>query len=320
MNFEDILHRRSINNTGFDNTTGNMSGRILNKDGSSNVIKAGIPWHRRMSLFHTLINMSWTQFMILALLGFVITNIIFALLYFSFGIEQIGKDSDSNAIHDFMDCFFFSVQTVTTVGYGILHPTSYATNLLAALESLFGWMAFAVLTGLLYGRFSKPTAYLLFSKNAVVAPYKDGQALMFRLAPYKNNTLTEAEVLLNVSFRLHENGKVVNKFFPLPAEISKISALSLNWTVVHPINEHSPFYGMCKEDYSINQTEIMVFIKAFDEHFSNTVQQRTSYTADEILHGAKFKQMFRQSDDRKTTVLELNKLDDTELINESKAS
>ena len=314
MTLEDILQRRSINDTGFDNSTGNMSGRILNKDGSSNIMKSGIPWYQRISLFHSLINMRWTSFLLLALLGFFLTNLVFAFIYFGYGIENLGRETSSNSMHEFLDCFFFSVQTVTTVGYGILHPTSVATNILASLESLFGWMAFAVLTGLLYGRFSKPTAYLLFSKHALIAPYKDGKALMFRLAPYKNNTLTEAEVLINVSFRIHENDKVVNKFFPLQVEMSKISSLSLNWTIVHAINEHSPFYGMCKEDYSINQTEVLVFVKAFDEHFSNVVQQRTSYTANEIVHDAKFVQMFRQSDNRKTTVLELDKLNEITML------
>ena len=159
MTLEDILQRRSINDTGFDNSTGNMSGRILNKDGSSNIMKSGIPWYQRISLFHSLINMRWTSFLLLALLGFFLTNLVFAFIYFGYGIENLGREASSNSVHDFLDCFFFSVQTVTTVGYGILHPTSVATNILASLESLFGWMAFAVLTGLLYGRFSKPTAY-----------------------------------------------------------------------------------------------------------------------------------------------------------------
>ena len=133
---------------------------------------------------------------------------------------------------------------------------------------------------------------------------------MFRMAPYKNNTLTEAEVLLNITFRIHENGKIVNKFLPLKAELSKIASLPLNWTVVHYIDADSPLYGMCKEDYEINDTELMVFMKAFDEHFSNTVQQRTSYTYADMVHDAKFVQMFRQSDNKQATILELDKIND----------
>ncbi len=314
MNLEHLLKHKSINNTGFDNTTGNSSGRVLNKDGSSNVVKTGIPYMKRISLFHTLINMNILTFIVVALGGFVLINLFFACIYYNIGVDQIGIKPGQSSSDQFLECFFFSAQTVTTVGYGVMHPQSLATNALSTFESVFGWMAFAVLTGLIYGRFAKPKAYLMFSNNALIGPYKDGQALMFRMAPYKNNTLTEAEVLLNITFRLHENDKIVNKFLPLKAELSKISALSLNWTIVHYIDEESPLYGMCKEDYEINETELMVFVKAFDEHFSNTVQQRTSYNAEDIIHGAKFAQMFKQSDDKTSTILELDKIHDYHLV------
>lgn len=314
MNLESLLKNKSLNNTGFDNTTGNSSGRVLNKDGSSNVVKSGIPYFNRISLFHTLINMNIWSFVLLALIGFIVINMFFAAIYFLIGVEQIGVDVTKGAAEQFYECFFFSAQTVTTVGYGVMHPQSLATNALATFESVFGWMAFAVLTGLIYGRFAKPKAYLMFSRNALISPYKDGHALMFRMAPYKNNTLTEAEVLLNITFRIHENDKIVNKFLPLKAELAKISALSLNRTVVHNIDQESPLYGMCKEDYEINATELMVFVKAFDEHFSNTVQQRTSYTWEDIVHDAKFIQMFRQSDDKQSTILELDKIHDYVLV------
>lgn len=314
MKVEDLLRVKGINNTGFDNSTGNTSGRILNKDGSSNVIKSGISLFRRLSLYHTLLNLPLPIFILIAFAGFFLTNLFFAIIYYVLGIEAIGGAATVSPLHQFFDCFYFSAQTITTVGYGVLHPVTQFANFLATTEAVIGWMAFAVLTGLIYGRFSRPTAYLLFSKNALISPFQNGQALMFRLAPYKNNTLTEAEVLMNVAFRIHANGKIVNKFLPLKAEINKISSLSLNWTLVHEINEHSPFWGMCKEDFEINQTEILVFVKAYDEHFSNYVQQRTSYTFDEIIHGAKFVQMYRQSDNQKTTLLELNKIDDYTLV------
>ncbi len=314
MNLEHFIKHKDINNTGFDNTTGHSSGRVLNKDGSSNVVKSGIQYLSRISLFHTLINMNLLTFILLALAAFVVINLFFGTIYYLIGVDQIGIKPGQSSAEQFLECFFFSAQTVTTVGYGIMHPQSIATNALSTFESVFGWMAFAVLTGLIYGRFAKPKAYLLFSDNALIGPYKDGHGLMFRMAPYKNNTLTEAEVLLNITFRIHENDKIVNKFLPLKAELSKISALSLNWTVVHYIDEESPLYGMCKEDYEINETELMVFVKAFDEHFSNTVQQRTSYNADDIIHGAKFAQMFRQSDDKSCTILELDKIHDYHIV------
>lgn len=314
MNLNDILSARSINDTGFDNTTGNTSGRVLNKNGTTNVIKTGLTYFKRLSIFHTLIELKTIYFLLLVNVIFISVNILFAIIYMSLGPEALHMPSYSSNFERFLHCFFFSTQTITTVGYGTISPVTPLANFIASFESLFGWIAFAVLTGLIYGRFSKPKAYLLFSQNALIGPHKNGQALMFRMAPYKNNNLTEAEVLLNVSFRIHQNDKVVNKFLSLNTEISKISSMSLNWTVVHFIDESSPLYGMCKEDFAINQTEIMVFVKAFDEHFSNVVQQRTSYCAEEIIHEAKFVQMFRQSDNMKTTVLELDKLDDYTLV------
>jgi inward rectifier potassium channel len=314
MNLDDILQTRSVNDTGFDNSTGNSSGRVLNKDGTSNVIKSGLTYFKRISMFHTLIELPTFQFILLVNFIFILLNIGFALIYFILGPNALHMPPISSEADRFLHCFFFSTQTITTVGYGLISPSTPFCNFLASFEALFGWIAFAVLTGLIYGRFAKPKAYLLFSKNALITPHKNGHALMFRMAPYKNNNLTEAEVLINVSFRIYQNDKIVNKFLSLTPEIGKISSMALNWTIVHFIDEDSPLYGMCKEDFEINQTEIMVFVKAFDEHFSNVVQQRTSYWYDEIIHGAKFSQMFRQSDDQKTTVLELDKLDDYKLV------
>jgi inward rectifier potassium channel len=311
---EDFLNKKALNDTGFDTNTGNSSGRIFNKDGSNNVKKTGIPFTKRISLFHTLIELPIGIFILFALASFAIANLLFAFIYYIHGPESLTIDITQTPTKQFADCFFFSAQTITTVGYGQMHPQTFFSNLLATFESVFGWMAFAVLTGLIYGRFAKPRAYLKFSNHALIAPYKNGKALMFRMAPYKNNTLTEAEVLINIAFRIHEDNKIVNKFLPLPVEISKVSSLSLNWTIVHAIDEQSPLWGMCKEDYEINSTEIIVFVKAFDEHFSNTVQQRTSYTYEDIIHGAKFKQMFRQSDNQKTTILELDKINEFELL------
>lgn len=313
---DDLLKQRSLNDTGFDNSTGNTSGRILRKDGRGNIIKTGIPFLHRISLFHTLINMSLMHFILFTLLVFLIINIFFAFIYYQIGPQHLDIDvQHMSSWEAFLSCFFFSSQTVMTVGYGGMHPLNLSSNIVAAVESFVGWMGFAVLTGLMYSRFSKPRAYLLFSKHALIAPFKQGKALMFRVAPYKNNTLTDAEVLLNVAFKVQEEGKVINKFFPLKTEMGKINALPLNWTIVHHIDENSPLFDMTMADFEKNEIEIMVFFKAFDEHFSNIVQQRMSYIANEIIFGAKFIQMFRQHESKQSTVLELNKLDAYERVN-----
>lgn len=141
-----------------------------------------------------------------------------------------------------MEAFFFSAQTFTTVGYGRISPTGVITSAIAAFQALIGLLSFAVATGLMYGRFSKPTAYLKFSHNAIIAPYKDITALMVRVAPYKNTTLTDAEARLTLGMMIEENGEKKNRFYPMDLEIEKVSALTLSWTIVHPITKTSPLY------------------------------------------------------------------------------
>lgn len=309
MNIDSLLRHKSINNTGFDNATGNSSGRLFTKSGQSNVIRTGIRFIDRISLFHTLINMRLSHFILFAVSAFLVVNLLFAWAYYGIGAVQIGVAQEASAWEQYFECFFFSTQTITTVGYGGLHPNTLMANAVATIEAVFGWMTFAVLTGLIYGRFARPRAYLLFSKHALISPYKEGRALIFRMAPYKNTSLTDAEVLMNLTIKVNENGKKVSKFFQVKPEMSKVSSLSLNWNIVHYINEESPFYGMTESDFAEREVELLVFVKAFDEHFSNIVQQRTSYTFDEIVHGAKFNLMFRQSEDKKSTILELDKID-----------
>jgi inward rectifier potassium channel len=315
MAFDDFLSFNRANDFGFDVDTGQSSGRIINKDGSSNVRKTGLHFFKRLSVFHWLIELSTFRFFGLLTLVFLCINLFFAIIYYAMGPEALhGHQEELQETSFFWQCFFFSSQTLTTVGYGSLIPSSMLSNFVASFESMFGWMTFAVMTGLIYSRFAQPKAYILFSKKALISPYKNGTALMFRMVPYKNNQLTEAEVIVNAAFRIPHQGGIKNYFYTLNTEINKISSLALNWTIVHPIDEKSPLYGMCEEDYSINQIEIMVFVKAYDEHFSNNVQQRSSYCADELEFNARFKQMFRQSDDKKTTILELNLLNEIERL------
>ncbi|MEP6595383.1 MAG: ion channel [Ginsengibacter sp.] len=204
--------------------------------------------------------------------------------------------------------FFFSCQTFTTVGYGRINPIGFATSSIAAFEALIGLLSFAIATGLLYGRFAKPKAYLRFSENALLAPYKDITAIMLRVAPFKNATLVDAEAKVTLGLVLEENGKTVNKFFQLPLEFNTVNALTLSWTIVHPITETSPLYNFTKEDFENTTGEILVYLKAFDDMFSNTVVTRTSYTFKEIIIGAKFKPMFMRSNEGNKTTLHLDKL------------
>jgi inward rectifier potassium channel len=179
---------------------------------------------------------------------------------------------------------------------------------MASFEALIGLLTFALATGLFYARFSKPKAYLRFSANALIAPYRDGIALMMRVAPFKNTNLTDAEAKISLGMSLEENGKMVNKFFPLELEFDKINALALSWTIVHPITENSPLYKFTPEDYAASNGEVLVYLKAFDDMYSNTVVSRTSYTFRELVIGAKFIPMYHRNTEGNSTILDFEKI------------
>jgi Inward rectifier potassium channel C-terminal domain/Inward rectifier potassium channel transmembrane domain len=300
---------KTENNTGFGTNTSDYGGRLVNKDGRANIEKRGINFLERISWYHTMLEMPRWKFFLIIFSFYIAVNFVFAGIYYFIGVEHLGGMVTTSQLEQFGEAYFFSAQTFTTVGYGRINPTGFVASAVAALEALLGLLSFALATGLLYGRFSKPTAYLKFSKHALIAPFKEGIALMMRVAPFKNTTLSDAEVKLTLGMSVEENGKMVNRFFPLELEFSKINLLTLSWTIVHPITESSPLYKLTPADFASLRGEVLVFFKAFDDMFSNTVVARTSYTFGEFITGAKFVPMYHSNTESNTTVLDFDKLD-----------
>jgi len=264
-------------------------GRGINKDGSFNVHRLGLPRFRAYDLYHHLITMGWGPFLGLLFLAFFVTNALFALVYLGIGMEHFIRPGGGTLPARLEDAFFFSAQTLTTVGYGQISPRGTLASSVAALESLLGLLSFALATGLLYGRFSRPQACMRFSAMAVVAPYRQITGFMFRLVNMRSNQLIEVEATVSLSFEDPESG--LRRYFLLPLERSKIHLFPSNWTVVHPIDEESPLRGMASEDLRKARAEFIVLIKAFDDTFSQTIYARTSYTAEEVRWGARFQPM-----------------------------
>lgn len=300
---------RQNNDTGFAGNNSDTGGRFINKDGSFNLIKEGMPFHKRFSIFNSMLNLSQWKFIAVILTFFFGINLIFTSIYFILGPPCFDGLSAGNAWKQFRELFYFSMQTITTVGYGHVYPVGDAVNIIAGIEALTGFLSLAIATGLIYGRFSKPRSYLIFSDHALISPYKNGTAIMFRFAAFKDkHTLTELEIRVNAGLMLVENEKADYKYFSLTLERTKVENMPLSWTVVHPIDENSPFYGFTEEDMKNADAELYVLLRGYDDVFSNVVQQRTSYTFNEMLFNRKFAPMYRESDDGKTTILELHKL------------
>lgn len=305
---------KTEDNTGFGNNSTSTGGRFVNKDGHANVIKRGINFFGRNSSYHTLLEMNNGKFILLLIAVYVAVNLFFAGIYYLIGIEHLNGVNTGSPLKNFTEVFFFSAQTFTTVGYGRISPVGFAASAVSTFEAFVGLLSFALATGLFYGRFSRPQAFIRFSKIALIAPFNNGTALMFRLVPYKNNNLSEAEAKVTVAITEEENGTLRDKFYNLDLQITKVNTLPLSWTIVHPIDENSPFYGLTKDDIAKTDIEIMVFIKAFDDGFSNNVVARTSFVSSEIVWGAKFKPMYHPSEDKMTTVLDINKLNDFDFV------
>lgn len=308
------VHGRETNETGLSTNSSLTGGRFMNKNGSANTEYTGLPFWKRMNLYHTLISWSTSRFLIFILVFFVTVNLFFAGVYLLIGLEHLGGMVATTPGEKFGEAFFFSAQTFTTVGYGRINPIGFAASVVASLEALIGLMSFAVLTGLLYGRFARPRAFIRFSSHAIIAPYQERAAWMFRLVPYTKNILMNVEVNVIFSIQVEEEGIQKNKFFTLPLEIPKINVLSGSWTLVHAIGENSPLWGLTPTDLEAGKAEFLVFLQGFDESFSNTVITRSSYTSQELVYGAKFKPMFHPNSKQTGTTVHVNKLNDYEQV------
>jgi len=287
--------------------------RLMNKDGTFNVHKIGVPGNIR-DTYQTLIKMTWTKFFVITFVFIVLLNVLFAITYVFIGVEDLVGDQEGDLWQNLSEAFFFSFQTFTTVGYGHISPIGKLMNFVAAIESATGLMVFAIITGLLYGRFSRPTMRLLFSNNAIIAPYKDGWGLMFRVVNLRKSTLLEIGASVALTIHIKEGGENKRKYYRLNLEIDKIEFFPATWTIVHSLDEKSPLNTLDLNNLEKEDLEIVIQLNAFDDTFSQYVHSRYSYQGSEIIVGAKFKPASRV-DESGNLIIPLDEFHDYDRVN-----
>jgi inward rectifier potassium channel len=305
---------KTDNDTGFASQASIQGGRLLNADGTFNVVRRGLPFLSRFNFFHELIMMKWGKFSLIVMLFYVGMNVIYGTLYYTIGVEHLNGTVGNSEVDKFLESFFFSTQTFATVGYGRINPTGIITNALASLEALMGVMSLALVTSLLYSRFSRAQAKIMFSKNMIVAPYQNATALMFRIANAGKDQLIECEAQLMISFVLNENGIDSRKFLNLKLERDKVASMAMSWTIVHPLDDDSPIQNFSPQDFIDGDAEFIFMLKAYDDTYSQHIHSRSSYKYNQMKWGAKFKPMFHKDDAGSATVLEFDKINDFDLV------
>jgi len=308
------MKKKEENELGFGSKTTGQKSRLINKDGSFNINRIEQSNWGSISVYHLLISMSWRKFNLIVFIYFVVINLFFAFLYYFSGMEGLKGWEAQTEIDKFLEAFFFSTQTFSTVGFGRISPGNNFASSIAAIESLVGLLGLALATGLLYGRFSRPVARLMFSKNAIIAPFKDEKAFQFRLAnKMRNSQITDMTCRVTVALFETENGVKMRRFRPLELELKNIIFFPMTWTINHPINEDSPLWGMTLADMVEADVEFLVSLTGFDDTFSQTVNSRYSYTHEELIYGAKFISVF-STNSKGQTSQDLRKISDYELV------
>ena len=302
-----IKQEQDRQDIGFGTKITGKETRLINRDGNFNIKLVNQPFSAWLNLYNRLIIMSWPRFGIMVFSAFLVVNFIFAIIYFSIGVEHFSGIIATNSFEKFYETFFFSAQTLTTVGYGRISPVGFWVSLISAIESLLGLLSFALATGLLYGKFSRPVAHIGYSKTALIAPYLDTQAFMFRIINERSHQLIEVSAQAVLSrLEKKEDGSLIRKYYSLKLERNLVNFFPSNWTIVHAITEESPLFGQTQKELDEAEAEVLILIKGFDDAFAQTVHSRNSYTADEIIWNAKFENM--QENEGHLTVVDLAKL------------
>ncbi len=317
MKMATALTEREHRDLGFGSIVSRESRlRLINPDGSFNVRRKGLAYVSSLNFFHVSLSISWTKFLGIVLVLYFFSNVFFGLLYTLCGADALVDSSRVPLDSQFLRAFFFSVQTFATVGYGTIHPIGFIPNFLVMIESYYSLLVNALITGLVFARFARPTAIIKFSNNAIIAPYQDGKALMFRLVNMRASQLIEVNIKVMMSHFVEEDGRVIRRFDSLELERSSVSFFALAWTVVHPIDEASPLFNLTPKDLEKSDAEFLILLTAIDETFAQPVHTRSSYKPKDVVWNAKFVNLYRKVRSDEPISIDVRKLSSIEIVTE----
>ncbi|GAA0719728.1 ion channel [Dokdonella soli] len=279
---------------------------ITVKVGQVEVTKLGVPRFSPHDAYHLIMSLTWPQFFAGAITVYLLANLVFATVYF------LGDHAINNAA-TFSDCFFFSVETLATVGYGNMSPATFYGHCVATLEILSGMLSMAVITSLVFARFSKPTARILFSRVAVISPYNGVPTLMLRVANQRRSYIVEAAASL-VLVRDEEtpDGHSLTRFYDLKLERARSPMFALSWQIMHRIDEASPLHGVTAEAIRDGDMRLAVTLSGVDEIFAAGITARHSYSHEDILFERRFVDIFSEGDNPRHTYVDLGRFHDLE--------
>ena len=282
--------------------------RLINSDGTFNVVRRG---RSIFAPYQHLVEMSWPRFIALTVASYLLCNMLFALGFYLIGTEHLnGVPGGLPPWEDYLQCLYFSIQTFTTVGYGAIAPLTAEANALAAVLALFGWVALALVTGLFFARFSRPSRLIIFSDKAIVAPYRRGvRSLQFRIANKRDNNLINLRARLVLTWLEEGQDEWQRRFEALTLERDTVAVFPLNWTIVHPITSDSPLRSWGERDCRERNAELLVSIEGYDRTFAQQIFINNSYTSEEMEWNVRFLPMYVERE--RTTELLLDRISAT---------
>jgi inward rectifier potassium channel len=294
---------------GFGSVVGGANERrLIERNGQFTARREGFSPLSYLNGYHALLTMTWPRFLGAGTLAYVTMNALFASFYLACGEGALGGMTADQMGGRFLRAFFFSVETFATIGYGNVYPVGAAANLIMTAESVVSILCVALLTGVVFARFARPTAALLFSDVAVISPYHGKKGFMFRITNARSNQLMELEAKVLFT-RLDGEGR---RYTQLKLERTRVVFFPLSWTIVHPIDETSPLWQLTHDDLIRTDAEFLILISGIDETFAQTVHARSSYKSDELAVGKKFANLYNAVGADGTVSIDVSRLSDVE--------